>query len=94
MKDPGIAGLPTISSLNNAIPSPVTACANPGRRPEIPGVDVPYLFDGAFTVTVQSPTSAVFTLVRVQAKSDTPLAALASSHDDLDHRGSEFMAAT
>lgn len=42
-----------------------------------PGVDVPFGFDGAVTVTVGSePISAAFTLVRIQAKSESPLLAL------------------
>ncbi len=46
-----------------------------GRR--TPGVDVPYDFDGAFTVTVgDEPVNATFILVRVQAKSEAPLRAL------------------
>jgi hypothetical protein len=42
------------------------------------GVDVPYAFEGAVTFTVGSQsTSATFTLVRVQAKLEAPLTALA-----------------
>jgi hypothetical protein len=43
-----------------------------------PGVDVPYGFDGAVTVTVSgaSAIQAAFTLVRVQAKLEAPLMAL------------------
>jgi hypothetical protein len=42
-----------------------------------PGVDVPFGFDGAMTVTVGSePIAAAFTLVRIQAKSESPLLAL------------------
>ena len=46
-----------------------------------PGVDVPHPFDGAFTVTVPASgtASAVFTLVRLQAKLEAPLAALAAN---------------
>jgi hypothetical protein len=40
------------------------------------GVDVPYGFDGAFTLTVSDTASAVFTLVRIQAKEEPPLAGL------------------
>lgn len=44
------------------------------------GIDVPYPFDGAVTVTVGEGTSeANFSLVRVQAKLEAPLAALANS---------------
>jgi hypothetical protein len=43
-----------------------------------PGVDVPYAFEGAMGMTVsEQPTSAVFTLVRVQAKLEAPLITLA-----------------
>ena len=39
-----------------------------------PGVDVPYPFDGAITTTVtDQPTTAVLTLVRIQAKMENPL---------------------
>ena len=38
------------------------------------GVDVPYEFDGAFTVTVtDEPTTAALTLVRIQSKLENPL---------------------
>jgi hypothetical protein len=43
------------------------------------GVDVPYTFDGGITFTVtDAPTQATFTLVRVQAKLEAPLRALAT----------------
>jgi hypothetical protein len=43
-----------------------------------PGVDVPYPFDGAITATITQSTSSVnFTLVRIQAKLEAPLRALA-----------------
>lgn len=42
-----------------------------------PGVDVPFGFDGALTLTVaEGPASVDFTLVRMQAKSEPPLRAL------------------
>ena len=41
------------------------------------GVDVPYDFDGAFTVTVgDTAVSAAFILVRIQSKEEAPLRAL------------------
>lgn len=49
-----------------------------GRNVE--GVDVPYGFDGALTVTVGGSTTAGFTLVRVQAKEEAPLRALAANN--------------
>jgi len=43
----------------------------------MPGVDVPYPFDGAVTVTVrEGAASADFTIVRHVAKAEAPLAAL------------------
>lgn len=45
----------------------------------VQGVDVPFAFDGAVTVTVQGTATVPFTLVRVQAKQEAPLAALAFS---------------
>lgn len=80
LKDPGSPGLPTISTPNNAITVNryrVRYIRADGRN--TPGVDVPYPFDSALTVTVQAPIDAVFTLVRVQAKSEAPLAALATN---------------
>jgi hypothetical protein len=44
-----------------------------------PGVDVPYPFDGAFTITVAGSASSSFTLVRPQAKAEPPLAGLVSN---------------
>ena len=42
-----------------------------------PGVDVPYGFDGAFTLTISGgDASAGFTLVRNISKMEAPLAAL------------------
>ncbi len=44
----------------------------------VPGVDVPFGFDGAVTQTIGSSGAAVtFTLVRIQAKLEAPLLALA-----------------
>ena len=44
-----------------------------------PGVDVPYAFDGAITVTVTNqPVTVSFALVRAQAKLEPPLSALTS----------------
>jgi hypothetical protein len=40
------------------------------------GVDVPYAFDGALTLTVAGSADGVFTLVRNQAKNEAPLRAL------------------
>lgn len=43
-----------------------------------PGVDVPYSFDGAITATItNTPVQLTFVLVRIQAKIEPPLRALA-----------------
>jgi hypothetical protein len=44
-----------------------------------PGVDVPFGFDGAVTATVLAQGSVAFTIVRIQAKEEAPLKALANS---------------
>jgi hypothetical protein len=46
----------------------------------VEGVDVPYAFDGAVTVTVSGTSSVGFMLVRDQAKLEAPLAAMASGN--------------
>lgn len=43
----------------------------------VQGVDVPYAFDGGLTLTVTNTGSVGFTLVRIQAKEEAPLKALA-----------------
>ena len=80
LKDAGSPGLPTISSPTNAITVNryrVRYLRSDGRN--TPGVDVPHSFDGAATATVQAPAQIIFTLVRVQAKLEAPLAALATN---------------
>jgi hypothetical protein len=77
LKDPGPAGSPTTPSPNNFITVDryrVRYIRSDGRN--TPGIDVPYPFDGAFTVTVSDTASAAFTIVRSQAKAEAPLAAL------------------
>jgi len=73
MKDPGGPG-----------PSPVNAITITQYRVEYirsdgrntPGVDVPFPFSGATTVTISGAGAVNFTLVRVQAKLEAPLKAL------------------
>ena len=80
MKDAGSAGTPTAPTSNNFITVNryrVRFIRTDGRN--TPGVDVPYAFDGAFTVTVADSASASFTLVRNQAKGEAPLANLRTS---------------
>ncbi len=78
LKDPGPATAPTTPSQNNFITVnrySVRFIRSDGRNTE--GVDVPYAFDGAVTATVSGTTQIGFTLVRVQAKQEAPLKALA-----------------
>lgn len=78
LKDPGPSNSPSTPTQNNFITISqyrVRYIRSDGRNTE--GVDVPYSFDGAFTVTVSGETSAGFTLVRNQAKQEAPLRALA-----------------
>lgn len=78
LKDPGSSSSPNSPSQNNFITVDryhVRYIRSDGRNTE--GVDVPYAFDGAFTVTVTGDTGAGFILVRNQAKQEAPLRALA-----------------
>lgn len=79
LKDPGPSGTPNTPTQNQSITVDryrVRYIRADGRN--TPGVDVPYGFDGSFTVTVSgSGGSAGFLLVRHTAKREAPLAALA-----------------
>ena len=78
LKDPGTTNAPTRPSSANYITISryhVEFIRADGRN--TPGVDVPYPFDGAVTLTVTGPGSGTtFTIVRNQAKAEAPLAAL------------------
>jgi hypothetical protein len=78
LKDPGSPTAPTTVSPNQFITVDryrVTYQRADGRN--VPGVDVPYSFDGGMTVTVSGgEVTAGFNLVRVQAKLEAPLRAL------------------
>jgi len=80
LKDPGTAESPTKPTDNNSVTVTryhVQYIRSDGRS--TPGVDVPYPFDGAATFTVgSSAVTATMTLVRVQAKQEAPLLALAN----------------
>jgi hypothetical protein len=81
MKDPGPAGSPTTPTSANVITVDryrVRFIRSDGRNEE--GVDVPYAFDGAFSLTVSDTATAVFTLVRVQAKREPPLSGIAAGN--------------
>lgn len=80
LKDPGSATSPNVPTQNQAITVDryrVRYVRADGRN--TPGVDVPYGFDGAFTMTVTGGGAATvgFDLVRNTAKQEAPLAALA-----------------
>jgi hypothetical protein len=80
MKDVGSVGSPSSPTPNNFITVDryqVRFIRSDGRNVE--GVDVPYAFEGAFTVTVSDSAQVAFTLVRNQAKLEAPLRALVSS---------------
>ncbi|MBK5296141.1 MAG: hypothetical protein JJE40_03220 [Vicinamibacteria bacterium] len=75
LKDIGPAGVPTSPTANNFITVnryTVTFRRTDGRN--APGVDVPYPFEGAGTVTVLATDSTMsFVIVRTQAKVESPL---------------------
>jgi hypothetical protein len=82
MKDAGSVDSPTSPTVNNFITITryrVRYTRADGRN--TPGVDVPYPFDGAITVTVPGGTdiAAGFDLVRHAAKEEAPLRALVTN---------------
>jgi hypothetical protein len=81
LKDPGTATTPSTPSQVNSITIDryrVDYIRADGRN--TPGVDVPYGFDGAVTVTVANTTTTFgFALVRVVAKEEAPLVQLKNS---------------
>jgi hypothetical protein len=81
LKNPGTGDAPSEPSPINFITVSryhVQFVRSDGRNTE--GIDVPYAFDGATTVTIgNAGGSALVTLVRVQSKSEAPLKALAGA---------------
>jgi hypothetical protein len=75
-KDP-LGPAPSVANSITITQYHVEYIRSDGRN--VQGVDVPFAFDGAVTVTVSDSASVPFTLVRVQAKQEAPLAALAFS---------------
>src|SRR4051812_39417683 len=76
LKDVGQPGSPTSPTDNNAVT--ITRYRVSYRRSDgraVPGVDVPFAFEGAVTVTIDAAGAApvAFELVRVQAKHEAPL---------------------
>jgi len=76
MKDPGGPG-PSPANAITITQYHVDYIRSDGRN--VQGVDVPFSFDGAVTLTVTGSGSTGFTLVRIQAKQEAPLQALAFS---------------
>jgi hypothetical protein len=78
LKNIGPPGQSTAPTTNNFIT--ITRYHVEFRRTDgrnTPGVDVPYAFDGAGTITVgDSPTTLGFVLVRAQSKFEPPLSSL------------------
>jgi hypothetical protein len=76
LKDPGTTASPTSPNALNEVTFTryrVQYLRSDGRNTQ--GVDVPYAFDGAMTVTVprQGAAEGVFEVVRIQAKLEPPL---------------------
>jgi hypothetical protein len=84
LRDPGNPASPSAPSLLNQVT--IDRYRVQYRRSDghnVPGVDVPYDFDSAFTMTVPSTgtAEAAFQIVRHAAKEEAPLAALRFSGD-------------
>jgi len=84
LRDPGNTASPNSPSLVNQVT--INRYRVQYRRTDghnVPGVDVPYDFDSAFTLTVPATGTAegAFQLVRHSAKEEAPLAALRFSDD-------------
>ena len=79
LKDQGSPGAPaTPSNINNITINRYRVVYRRADGRNVPGVDVPYPFDGAVTGTItNTPVQLSFILVRIQAKLEAPLKALA-----------------
>ena len=81
LKDPGGESSPNSPTPVNSITLTqyhVDYTRSDGHN--IQGVDVPYSFDGALTETIAGAGSVSFTLVRLQAKEEAPLAAMVNNN--------------
>ncbi len=83
-KDIGPVGALTVPSTNNEVTITrvhvVYRRADGSNGRNVPGVDVPYAFDGATTGTVTATgTTLFFELVRIAAKAESPLVQLKSN---------------
>jgi hypothetical protein len=86
LRDPGSVASPNSPSLLNQVT--VNRYSVKYRRADghnVPGVDVPYDFDSAFTMTVPATGvgEAAFQIVRHSAKREAPLRALAFNGDKI-----------
>ncbi len=84
LKDPGTGDSPTTPSPANAITFTryhVSYVRADGRN--VPGIDVPFGFDGGMTLTISGTKASAIDLVivRKQAKDEAPLKALAPARD-------------
>ena len=80
LRNPGAPGSPnTPTALNDVTITRYRVAYRRSDGRNTQGVDVPWGFDGAFTVTVPAngSASAGFDLVRIQAKLEQPLSNLA-----------------
>ena len=87
LKDPGAPGINNVPSDQNTVQ--ITHYRVVYRRTDgrnVQGVDVPYAFDSGMTVVVPATGSGQnsFDIVRVSAKREAPLAALAVNGQTLD----------
>ena len=87
LKDPGAPGITNVPSAQNEVQLThyrVVYRRTDGRN--VQGVDVPYSFDSGMTILVPATGSGqqTFDIVRVSAKLEAPLLALASNGDSLD----------
>jgi hypothetical protein len=77
MKDPALAASPSQANWITVNRYRVRFTRADGRN--TPGVDIPYGFDGAMTVTVRDSSTMGFEIVRHTAKREAPLRALGFS---------------
>ena len=87
LKDPGAPGITNVPSAQNEVQ--ITHYRVVYRRTDgrnVQGVDVPYAFDSGMTILVPATGSGqqTFDIVRVSAKLEAPLLALASNGQTLD----------
>jgi hypothetical protein len=87
LKDPGAPGITNVPSPQNTVQMThyrVVYRRTDGRN--VQGVDVPYAFDSGMTILVPASGAGqnTFDIVRVSAKKEAPLAALAVNGQTLD----------